>query len=1061
MFSLILCITFYHVNAQTVITDLSGEWEFALDPTNSGEREEWFGKTLPNTIKLPGSTDENGYGISHISGKTLENGKPEIWQLARKHTYIGPAWYQKKITISCQNAGDNQYFLSLERCMWQTKLWVNGKYIGERHSLCTPHKYNLSPALKTGENTLTLKVDNSPFVYLGSWSHGYSAGIQSIWNGMIGKLVIESYSPVSLKEIQCYPSFSGKKIKIKTTLSSTFSKEKNGTLLFNITDKTGNSILKIEKKIKINPGNTTAEFILDVPNNIQSWDEFSPILYTLNTRLNLKNYNSEKQIKIGFRDFTTRNGDFYINDHKTFLRGEHDAGSFPLTGYPSMNKEEWIKIFETGKSYGFNHWRFHSWCPPKAAFEAADELGIYLQPELPLFSQIQENTLIGNDAKRDKFLYEELQGILDEYGNHPSFVLMSMGNELKGDTATLKKWVRWSKLHDNRHLYASNSNLEAMGLYFPLSEDDFSVAHAAKVNNRRTERRMARSINSEKPNTKNNYSHTLLPPYDKHPVIVHELGQWSVFPDFKEIKKYSGVFLPRNLEVFKTRLEQKGMSDMADKFLLSSGKLSALLYKEEIERCLRTPGLDGFQLLDLRDYQAQGSALIGLLNAFWESKGLVTPEEFRSSCNAVSILLQMEKRTWQNNENFIADVVIPNYSPKELNNVEITWEVSFTDKNIASGQLTDISVKQGSVGTCGKIEFPLQNISEATQMKIEIAIKNTDIKNKYDIWVYPHVLPEDKGNIIIATETNDSLLQQIKNGANVLLIPKDLNDREKMTFATPFWSTILFDYQPKTMGIYCDPKHPIFKYFPTDSWSNWQWWELTQKGYCARLNHTDASYRPILQVIDHPVRNDKLGAIMEARIGMGKLLVCTIDISSKLQTRPVARQLRYSILQYMKSPEFMPQENDRLVTSIFSEKSNLEYKRLSTDNDSSEFPVMFAFDNDEKSYWEIKSPDNKPISVNIELARERYITGCRLNVPEGEIKDFSVIVSPQKIGKKKTNLPPAIKGDGTPNKNWESELWDNGFTVQNGRKGKFIQIKITPVSGQTIHLKEFSFIFGD
>ena len=136
----------------------------------------------------------------------------------------------------------------------------------------------------------------------------------------------------------------------------------------------------------------------------------------------------------------------------------------------------------------------------------------------------------------------------------------------------------------------------------------------------------------------------------------------------------------------------------------------------------------------------------------------------------------------------------------------------------------------------------------------------------------------------------------------------------------------------------------------------------------------------------------------------------------------------------------MPQENDRLVTSIFSEKSNLEYKRLSTDNDSSEFPVMFAFDNDEKSYWEIKSPDNKPISVNIELARERYITGCRLNVPEGEIKDFSVIVSPQKIGKKKTNLPPAIKGDGTPNKNWESELWDNGFTVQNGRKGKFIQI---------------------
>lgn len=1040
-----LCLIFrLPCNAQQERINLAGSWKFSLDSTK-----------FDSEINLPGSTDEAGIGEKHIAGTKLYTGNSEIWQLARKNVFIGIAWYQKKVEIP-KEWKDKRVVLSLERCMWQTRLWINGHYVDEEHSLCTPHQYDISGYLKVGSNEICLCIDNSPYVHLGSWSHGYAPGIQTIWNGAIGDLFLEAKDKISVEGIQCYPSLKKRSLHVKGELINYAKKTKKGILDFTVLDPNGQVIMSKKERIVSQEGVLDFSVLLQSEHALLAWDEYTPHLYTLEIEYKFGSYKGKEQVRFGFRDISAENGKLQINGYTLFLRGEHDAGSFPLTGYPSMNKEDWIKIFQIGKEYGMNHWRFHSWCPPEAAFEAADEVGIYLQPELTLFSQDWEHTLVGQDTSRDEFLFSELQRLLDTYGNHPSFLLMCMGNELRGDASVLEKWVDYGKKHDNRHLYAGSANLEAMGKYLPLQGDQFQVSHAAKINGHRFERRMGSYYNTEFPNTMNNYSHTLVSPYNQCPIITHEVGQWEIYPDFSEITKYTGVLVPRNLEIFKSILEQKGMGNMATDFLNASGKLAAILYKEEMERVLRTPGMDGFQLLDLRDYQAQGSALVGLLNAFWDSKGLITPEEFRQSCNDITLLLKMSKRTWMNHEVFTGEVVVPNYSKQDLKNIHVQWSVLCDNQLVYRDTLSLRMVPQGQVFSCGHITFPLNRFTKASKLDILLKIPSLKISNKYDVWIYPEKVHEVKESVIITEKATTELLKEIENGATVLLVPDSVSDVERMTFSNPFWSTILFDYQPKTMGLLCDPTHPIFKEFPTDGYTNWQWWELVSSASVARINKTPSSYRPILQVIDHPVRNDKLGAIMETRVGKGKLLVCMLDILSDPEKRIVARQLKYSILNYMNSSDFHPEEVPGLKDLFFTDsKEGRVYKSIQASDEKVEYPVSNMFDGSTDTYC-ILPTGVDTVLIELELKSERYITGFKLPIKAEGINYFNVYVTDRKNDKGN----PIIQDKGDKLE-YQAKTWDNGFTIQKGEKGKFIYIEIVKSCCFNSRLYEFELLFGD
>src|ERR1019366_7865673 len=218
-------------------------------------------------------------------------------------------------------------------------------------------------------------------------------------------------------------------------------------------------------------------------------------------------------------------------------------------------------------------------------------------------------TGLGDGRPVDQWVYDETARILQYYGNHPSFMLMPYGNEPGGRNASawLAKYVSHFKALDPRRLWTSGSG------WPELAENQFDVTPGPRI--QQWGEGLRSRINSRPPETTTDYRSFISG--RNVPVISHEIGQWCVYPNFDEIAQYTGYLKPKNFEIFRDRLQAGGMGGLAKPFLLASGKLQTLCYKEDIESALRTPGMGGFELLDLHDFPGQGTALVGVLDPFW------------------------------------------------------------------------------------------------------------------------------------------------------------------------------------------------------------------------------------------------------------------------------------------------------------------------------------------------------------------------------------------------------------------------------------------------------------
>lgn len=624
--------------AQLATLDLSGTWRFQTDPMGFGMTpgSELYLSRLAETISLPGTMDEGGKG--------LPNAARYVDRLSRKFEYCGAAWYQRELTVPEAWKG-KQLVLNFERCHWETTVYVDGKRIGTEERLSTPHRFNLTEALTPGLHTLTVCVDNRLKYPMDQWNHGTTEYTQTNWNGMVGDLKIEVYDPARITALRTYPDLQQRAVRLKIDLDNATGKARKGRLQLELREKGGQkTVATAAHEVELGKGQQTWNGTLALGKEMKLWDEFSPFLYEIKATLTTDSTTDERTVRFGMREVERGAHHVRLNGRDIHLRGALDCCVFPRTGYPAMQPDEWRRIFSTIKEYGMNHVRFHSWCPPEAAFEAADEVGIYLQAELPMW--IKD---VGKYPARRDFFEKELYAVLEEYGNHPSFLLMCNGNENEGDFAVLEDLVQKGQRHDNRHLYSASTARTH------VKSDEFYVSHVSPKGGITV------------------YEGIPLTDWDKDatsdidcPVIAHETGQRCMYPNFKEMSKYTGVLQPRNFEVFRERLTRNGMLHQADDFFRATGAHTVLQYKEVNESLLRTRKSGGFQLLGLSDFPGQGSAYVGILDAFWESKGLVTPEKFRESCAPTVLLARMPKRTYNNNENFEVRLEVYHYGQQPI-----------------------------------------------------------------------------------------------------------------------------------------------------------------------------------------------------------------------------------------------------------------------------------------------------------------------------------------------------------------------------------------------------------
>ncbi len=878
------------------VINIDGDWTVALDSTDIGLKNGWQNTAFKQSMKLPGTTDDAGLGVPNKLKPSIE--KPQMSHLTRKNSYLGAAWYSREITIP-KNWKGKEMLLKLERVLWKTNVWIDGKELGtEQNSLIAPHYFDLSKYLIAGKtHRITIRIDNRKLfdISVDNMAHAYTNHTQIIWNGVIGKMEIEAFDAVRISNLQIKPEISSGTAQVKLALNNNTNKIAKGILKITAVNKKSNiPVATLQKDIQVKMGQSVIEVDYNMGKDVKLWSEFSPELYELKAELNAAKNTSTISADFGMRSFSKKGSVLTINNRPVFLRGTLECDIFPLTGYAPMDKEGWRKVFGTAKNWGLNHLRFHSWCPPQAAFEVADEMGFYLQVELPVWV-----LKIGEDQKTTDFLYAEAQRMIDEYGNHPSFCMWSMGNELQGDMTVLTKLMNSLKAQDARHLYTTTSfTFENGHGKWPEPEDDFFITQWTKQGWVRGQG----VFNSESPNFNKDYVASV--EGMTVPLVTHEIGQYAVYPKIDEISKYTGVLDPINFKSVKEDLERKGLINKAADYTQASGKLAVILYKEEIERALKTAGISGFQLLDLHDFPGQGTALVGLLDAFWDSKGLISAEEFRAFSAPVVPLMRFAKATYTNNESFTASLDISNYAESNLNNQEIEWSISDGNTLIASGN-TKATIAIGYNHKVLDLNESLQKITKASKLTVKVNLKGTSYKNQWNIWVYPQKQTIDYGKVVY-TRNLDEAYKLLNAGKKVLLNPdwKKIKGIEGK-FVPVFWSPVHFPKQAGTMGVLCNPSHKALDHFPTDMNTDWQWWDLNVNSTTLIMDSVVGG-NPIVEMVDNFANNRKLASLFEGSVGTGKLMIASFDLSTDLEKRPVAKQMLISILDYMNSSSFNP-----------------------------------------------------------------------------------------------------------------------------------------------------------
>lgn len=892
--------------SSTSITTLSlaGKWRLELDPHNVGETEKWYLRELSGSISLPGTLDLAGIG----------NPNPDRCpaRLNRKVTYLGVAWYSREIEISEDwSAGFCE--ISLERALWKTTVWIEDQLLGSCDSLSAPHIYTFLS--KPGKHKLTVRVDNSRQNNI--CGHAYS-DMQTIWNGLIGNLSLTYRAHVYCEDVQVFTELRNNSVEAKLCINNNAGQRVSSYVRLHILTSDEKVVAQTDSLFMAEFGVTNLVLILNLGHDAIHWSEFSPELYTLKIAIESPVGTDVRSVRFGMRKFSFDGTQFTINDQRTFLRGEHDAGGNSLLGHPPIELSDWRRIFTIGREWGMNHWRFHSWCPPKAAFQAADEIGIYLQPELPL------NGDIPVDVETQIYLAEELRRIIRCYGNHPSFVLFSNGNELRGDVNFLRSLTTLGQKSDSRRLWAMGTNAPWEHPTVPSSDDpeDFFVGSMTKnfdpkgINQDQLLRgsyhwHTMGHINNASPSTKTDYREAVSK--CSVPAISHEVGQYCSYPNFTEINKYNGVLEPRNYELIRESVAKNQLLEQAESFHQASGQLVWRLYKEEIEAALRTRGMAGFQLLDLRDFQDQGTAIVGLLDSFWDNKCYLKSEQFRQFCGPIVPLLRMEKLTWSHDEILEAQVEVAHYGEHDYSQALISWSISNTKGvTMNNGLLSECDIQKGGLRSIGSISVSLKKFISPEKYRITLNLVNTSICNSWDFWVYPdNVDTTTPDNVLVTTNWGETL-EALKTEACVLFLvtPETTTCSVEGAFQSDFWCYAMFQQftPPGTLGLICDPSHPALAGFPTDMHADWQWWDLLKHSRSLILNTTPKELKPIVQMIDTYGRNHKLGNLFEARVGTSRLLVCSIDLTTNLEKRIVARQFRRSILDYMRSPKFSPQQ---------------------------------------------------------------------------------------------------------------------------------------------------------
>lgn len=916
--SLVLLVAWTQASGGEVAPiDLSGEWRLLIESdTNPGDSPQAI--SASETVQLPGSMQEQGKGDAvafdspwtpkppadsdYYTSDRYEpyrnSDNPKVpFALQPKRMYVGAASYERAFDAPV-GWESKRVVLCLERPHWFTQVWVDGASVGTGDSLSTPHRFELPKGLVAGTHTIRVRVDNRLHVNVGESAHSVSDHTQTNWNGLVGGINLRVTPRVWIDRFRVVSDTRAKRFKVRVKIGNLTDNSSESQLDFAATPRSGGATVTASSRVTVGAGGADSEATVDLGPNAELWDEFDPALYDVQVTLHNADGSQHRQsVVTGLREIGASGTQITMNGRPVFLRGTLECCVFPKTGYPPTEVGPWKQLFRRCQEFGLNHVRFHSYCPPEAAFAAADELGVYLQPEAACWTEV------GDGEPVDDWIFAETQRILDEYGNHPSFVMMAYGNEPHPNKPTrdayLAKWATHFRGVDSHRVYSCASGWPT------LSDSDFHVLPRPRLH--QWGEGMRSRLNSKPPTTTPDYR-SFVSKHDR-PVVAHEIGQWCAYPDFGERADYDGVTRAENLVIFEDFLNQAGMGDLAEAFHMASGALQEVCYKEEVEASLRTPGLAGFQLLGLSDFPGQGTALVGLCDAFWNVKRYASAERFRCSCNDVVALARLPKRVYSTGETLEASLEVANFGPDALRDSTWRWRLECRQAVVEAGSLSVAEAPTGKSTRLGTIRVDLSKLDAPCEATLFIDGPD-GVTNRWSVWIYPDDAAAQIASGVSLHRSFDAAARSaLQAGETVVLFadPNTVKSEVQVGFTPIFWNTSYTTNQPPhTLGLLIDPAHPAFAAFPTSTHSDWQWWEVIHGCRAMELDAMPTELKPLVRAIPDWFKPQRLALAFEARVGEGRLLACSADLEHRLGERHAARAFRKSLIEYVASDRFAP-----------------------------------------------------------------------------------------------------------------------------------------------------------
>lgn len=693
---------------------LNGEWEFCAHENKAERNASWgsmfahkadWGKT--RKIRVPGHVETQGVG---------EPGMSEPWDCTwdcspkpLTHVFTGSGWYRRAVEIPSAWKG-RRIWLKVGDVTAQGWFWVNDTQVAWVESYCGTYKYEITDLVKPGEKAkFVIQVSNAVAKRGGTRNH------ENKWLGIPRALELEATPGAFIDDAWCRGDFDKRLAEVNVAVEG---------------------VEKVEVRVTIE-GETVAKTVqsadeetcVKVPlRHFRPWSPEHPNLYTACVELVERGVVTQvRRERFGVRKFEVRGKDFYLNDKPFFVRGIGYHNVQPKFGPDRIGDRDYRRFeVKRMRDAGFNFLRTHTRCETPEFFEACDELGMMVQPELPYYT----------DVPTEKFAFDPVRDVKELFihmRRHPSFAVYSHGNEGSFGPALGNYLYTFIKAMDPDRLVIEQDGcsfnnwapgvLEISSKFNPPERADFIGGPIEE---------WARG--SIRPG---------------RPMIAHEYLNLSVKANADLEEQYDGIWQTPFTRTMRTEFLAKfGLTDFWGKRLqLAQHQLQAYWFKHGIESARQDPECGGYYYWSAQDcttpaerggvktYTAQG-----LFDPFWGDKPGGPTAASTAVFNSPSCVFcdtEPESRIAVAGEEVRNAISFAHYGDAELPSGKLVWRLVTKDGAtvLARGETSVGRQPLGGVRKVADVVFTVPDLKTAVAARFEVALGGA--QNAWGLWLFP------------------------------------------------------------------------------------------------------------------------------------------------------------------------------------------------------------------------------------------------------------------------------------------------------------------------------------